>query len=174
MRSLSFLNSSLRICVLWRYWDGWIILGSPVLPCTRVITYLEYTSTEYLVTLRLLRPNIKSRNINYRLQANVSATVTPSTFWTEPRHGLRLGSSQESATTTVEFQNFDHNNTNVDGHNIFGIRAAKRINTQTGNYTLANNNKHVGGKMEFIERLRWRHPPFRAAGASLVDLCGAY
>ena len=45
-----------------------------------------------------------------------------------------------------------------------------REDTFTGNYTLANNNTHVGGKMEFIEKLKWRRPPFRVAGSSLVYL----
>ena len=44
--------------------------------------------------------------------------------------------------------------------------------TLTGNYTLANNNTHLGGKMEFIEKVRWRRTPYRVAGASLVYLCG--
>ena len=40
----------------------------------------------------------------------------------------------------------------------------------TGNYTFANNNTHVGGKMEFIEKVRWRRPPFRVVRAPLVYL----
>ena len=47
-----------------------------------------------------------------------------------------------------------------------------REDTLTGNYTLANNNTHVGGKMEFIEKVRWRRPPFRVVRASLVYLGG--
>ena len=47
-----------------------------------------------------------------------------------------------------------------------------REDTLTGNYTLANNNTHTGDKMEFIEKVRWRRPPFRVVRASLVYLGG--
>ena len=47
-----------------------------------------------------------------------------------------------------------------------------REDTLTGNYTLANNNTHVRGKMELIEKVRWRRPPFRVVRASLVYLGG--
>ena len=45
-----------------------------------------------------------------------------------------------------------------------------REDTLTGNYTLANNNTHVGGKMEFIEfKSRWRLPSFCVVAASLLS-----
>ena len=45
-----------------------------------------------------------------------------------------------------------------------------REDTLTGNYTLANNNTHVGGKMEFIDfESRWRLPPFFVVAASLLS-----
>ena len=45
-----------------------------------------------------------------------------------------------------------------------------REDTLTGNYTLANNNTHVGGKMEFIDfKSRWRLPPFCVVAASLLS-----
>ena len=45
-----------------------------------------------------------------------------------------------------------------------------REDTLTRNYTLANNNTHVEGKMEFIEKVIWRRPSFRVVRAFLVYL----
>ena len=42
-----------------------------------------------------------------------------------------------------------------------------REDTLTENYTLANDNKHVGDKIEFIDfKSRWRLPTFRVVGVS--------